>query len=151
MIRSSLRITSRLAVAFFFLALPLGMSGCASLSGAPHDPATGDWEGSWYGSDPTTPAGWLKCHIEPAGKDRWSAVFSAGFGGEASYDVELVGRREGDRVVFGGGEDLGETSGGIFNFIGAIEGDDFSGDYTSQFINGTFKMTRVKDGEGGEG
>jgi hypothetical protein len=71
-------------------------------------------------------------------------VFSATFGGAGEYDVELAGVTEGETIVFKGSVDLGETSGGVFDWNGSISGEVFDGSYTSQFINGTFKMVKAE-------
>ena len=73
----------------------------------------------------------------------WDATFFASFGGFGEYEVAMEGARDGDRVVFGGSVDLGETSGGVFDWDGEVEGDEFRGAYTSKMISGTFKMQRA--------
>ena len=119
------------------------LSGCALL-GSAADPVSGRWEGNWYVGDSATPAGTLTCEVQRVASNEWKAIFTAGFGGEGDYEVELAGSREGDSVVFGGDVDLGATAGGVFNWQGEAGPDVFTGVYTSQFISGTFKMDRVR-------
>ena len=119
--------------------------GCAHLSGGGGGPdASGYYEGSWYGPNADNPLGALTCVIESSGAGTWDAVFSATFGGSGEYDVELAGVTEGETIVFKGSVDLGETSGGGFDWNGSISGEVFDGSYTSQFINGTFKMVKAE-------
>ena len=47
-----------------------------------------------------------------------AGVSHATFGGFGEYDVRLEGQRDGDKVVFDGAVDLGETSGGVFDWTG---------------------------------
>ena len=123
----------------------LGLSaGCRHLGEhRAQDTVSGYYEGDWYGPNPDRPLGELTCTITPAGPDAWDALFFATFGGFGEYEVGLEGHREGERVVFGGSVDLGETSGGVFNWDGEIVGDEFNGTYTSQGINGSFRMERA--------
>ena len=129
-------------------ALLIGMvalgAGCAHLgeSGS-GDVVSGFYDGDWYGPDPDRALGELTCTIVATGVDAWDATFFASFGGFGEYEVGLDGRREGDKVVFGGSVDLGATSGGVFEWHGEIVGDQFNGSYTSSMINGTFKMVKA--------
>ncbi len=117
--------------------------GCALMSEAP-DPASGRWEGHWYLGKATQPAGVLNADITSTGRDSWNAVFYAEFGGAATYEVRLPGHRDGERVVFEGEIDLGAASGGVFTWSGGIDGDVFSGVYTSRLPSGTFKLERAE-------
>lgn len=122
----------------------VNLTGCALLDGGETDTASGSWEGHWYVGESTSAAGVLNCEIERVDKDEWKAVFYAEFGGEATYNVELSGRRGEGAVVFGGKVDLGQTSGGVFDWGGEADGVVFKGKYTSQFINGWFEMKKVE-------
>lgn len=132
------------------LAVVLG-GGCSHLrEGGSTDPVSGSYDGDWYGPNADRPLGELTCVIVRRDSTTWDATFSATFGGFGEYDVELEGRRDGDKVVFGGSMDLGETSGGVFEWNGEIVGERFTGTYTSQFINGTFRMVKVSSEEAAE-
>lgn len=118
--------------------------GCSHLGeGSSPDGISGFYDGDWYGPDAEKPLGELTCTIVRRDSATWDATFSATFGGFGEYDVALEGRREGDKVVFGGSMDLGETSGGVFDWKGEIVGGRFAGSYTSRFINGTFRMVKT--------
>ena len=140
-----------LAAAALLPALALA-GGCQSMSlFGGGDPATGTWEGSWYIGSGEQPGGALTAVVEPAGKGQWLAVFKATFGqgAEGTYDVDIAGRREGDRIVFGGQTDQGENSGGIYTFSGTIEGDLFQGQYEAgPIFRGRFVMHRADEGSG---
>lgn len=109
------------------------------------DPASGRWEGSWYIMKIEKPLGGLNCDIERTGPDEWKAVFEAEFGQTALYKIPLTGRRDRNRVVFGGDVDLGAASGGVFNWTGEADGRKFNGRYTSLYYKGTFSMDRVTE------
>lgn len=136
---SSLKLVS---TALLFVCLG---SGCAHLgepSGSKDVPVY--FEGNWYGPNPDKALGVLNCTITPTGDGEWDALFSATFGGQGEYEVDLNGTTVADTIVFTGSVDLGTTSGGVFDWTGIIEGDNFDGSYTSKFINGTFKMARAE-------
>ncbi len=110
------------------------------------DPVSGAWEGNWYLTNMPKPGGKLTCTVERTERNQWKAVFVAEFGQTASYKVELLGKREGDKVAFGGDVDLGATSGGVFHWSGQADGEKFTGQYASKFYTGTFEMKRVPAG-----
>lgn len=142
---------ARLLAAVVLPALALA-GGCQSMrifGGG--DPATGTWEGSWYIGSSEQPGGPLTAVVESAGKDQWLAVFMAGFGqgAEGTYNVDIKGRREGDRIVFGGQTDQGENSGGIYTFSGTIERNLFQGQYEAgPIFRGRFVMQRAGEDSG---
>jgi hypothetical protein len=134
--------------ALSLLAVAILAAGCAHTRESQlADTVSGYYEGNWYGPNPDRPLGELTCTIVPAGPGAWDATFFATYGGAGEYEVALQGHREGERVIFGGDVNLGETAGGIFTWNGAIEGDQFNGTYTSKGINGTFRMTRAEKPE----
>jgi hypothetical protein len=109
------------------------------------DDVPGEYKGSWFVGNSTTPAGGLDATItEGEAKGEYDTVFRAEFGQRANYEMSLQGRRQGDKVVFEGEEDLGAASGGVFAWKGEIVDGVFTGSYTSRFVNGTFKMTKVE-------
>lgn len=118
--------------------------GCSHLSeGGSSDLVSGYYDGDWYGPNPDQPLGELTCSIVRRDSETWDAVFSATFGGFGEYDMPLEGKRDGEKVVFSGSIDLGETSGGVFEWKGEIADENFNGSYTSKFINGTFRMVKT--------
>ena len=120
------------------------VGGCGHLreGGAP-DVISGFYDGDWYGGNAEEPLGELTCTIVRRDKERWDATFFASFGGFGEYEMPLEGRRDSEKVLFGGSIDLGETSGGVFNWTGEIADGRFNGTYTSRFINGTFRMVKT--------
>lgn len=145
------RRMSRVVASLFAMAFVIAAGGCAhtrangggSADAVMADTVSGYYAGSWYGPDPEEPLGALTCTITPKGSGTWDALFAASFGGFGEYEVGLEGQREGDKVVFAGSMNLGETAGGVFNWDGEIVGGEFLGNYTSQFSNGTFKMSKT--------
>ena len=119
-------------------------TGCAHLGSTNQNvQAIGYYAGHWYGPNPDKALGELNCTISPSDNGTWDALFFATFGGMGEYEVELIGKTEGESIVFTGSVDLGKTSGGVFDWKGTIRGDIFDGSYTSQFIDGTFKMLKT--------
>ncbi len=126
------------------LLTPMLTGGCGHLrDGGSSEIVSGYYDGDWYGPNAEEPLGELACMIVRRDGETWDATFSATFGGFGEYDVRLEGRRVGDKVVFGGSVDLGETSGGVFDWNGEIVDERFTGTYTSRFINGTFRMVKT--------
>ena len=137
-----LPISATLATVVLLTAVLSG--GCSHLGeGGSPDSISGFYDGDWYGPNAEEPLGELTCTIVRRDVEVWDATFSATFGGFGEYDVQLEGGREGDKVVFGGSVDLGETSGGVFDWNGEIVEERFTGSYTSRFINGTFRMVKT--------
>lgn len=133
-------MVGRVAIA---LLCALVLAGCATTDGGGGaDTVSGYFEGNWYGPNADKPLGELNCTAMKSGADAWDAVFAATFGGFGEYEVPLEGKRDGDKVVFGGEMDLGELQGGVFTWNGEIVGDEFNGSYTSKMISGTFRMKR---------
>lgn len=135
---------------FAVLLMGIVLPGCATLGDKSEGPdATGYYAGNWYGPNPEKPLGDLTCTITPGETGNWDALFFATFGGVGEYEVDLEGTTQGDAIVFQGSVDLGETSGGVFDWNGTIVGDQFNGTYTSKFINGTFKMDKTTEPDAG--
>jgi len=137
-------LNTKLGISAGLILLAASSLGCQHTGhGAHEDTVSGYYEGDWYGPNPDRPLGELTCTIERRDGTHWDATFFASFGGFGEYEVAMEGKREDGRVVFGGSIDLGETSGGVFNWDGEVEGDEFRGAYTSKAINGTFRMRRA--------
>lgn len=136
--------TRKIAHSVLILSLMV-TAGCATTSQSSGDvDATGYYAGSWFGPNLDQPLGDLTCTITPQGDGKWNALFFAKYGGQAEYEVDLKGTTEGDSIVFAGKMNLGETSGGEFDWSGSIKDGVFNGVYTSSFISGTFKMFETK-------
>lgn len=134
---------SPLLVCSLFSGLILAQFGENLLAWHRSDPASGRWEGDWFIMKIQKPLGGLNCDIERTGPDEWKAEFEAEFGQTAIYRIPLTGRRDRNRVVFGGDVDLGAASGGVFTWTGDADGKEFNGTYTSLYYKGTFKLHRV--------
>ncbi len=138
------RLRTSASLASVLLLSALSMGGCGHLGeGGSPDGVSGMYDGDWYGPNAERALGELTCTIVRRDGETWDATFFASFGGFGEYEVPLEGRREGDRVVFGGTVDLGETSGGVFEWTGEIVGQSFNGSYTSKLISGTFRMVKT--------
>lgn len=136
----------RPAIAAFLTAILI--AGCATTGRTPkEDAVTGYYVGHWYGPNPERPLGELTCTVVPAeNAGQWHATFFATFGETGTYEVPLEGRREGDRVLFGGAANLG-ASDGVYEWTGEIVGDRFNGTYSGGGLRGTFRMTRAEKDE----
>ena len=101
------------------------------------------WSGEWKGAE-TGHGGDLKCAAHQIGPERWVATFSGHCGRDYAFQVDLVGKKEGDRVVFKGEVDLGKENGGKYRWTGHIAGDRFVGRYeTEAGKRGQFQLRRV--------
>jgi hypothetical protein len=56
----------------------------------------------------------------------------------------MQGRQSGDVVLFQGTADLGEKDGGVYDWIGRANEEEFIGFYTSQKHTGHFRLARPK-------
>jgi len=89
----------------------------------------GKWVGTWKSTKNKGHGGGLSCEAVEKAKNEWEAVFTAEYGKTSSYNVNLKGKPEGDKVVFGGKVDLGEKGGGVFNWTGRANATEFTGEY----------------------
>jgi hypothetical protein len=111
---------------------------------------TGVWTGTWSSYNParaTTPpqeqCAKLTATIEQKG-DVWQAVFEGDCGRPYKYTITMEGRLVGSVVMFKGSVDLGAKDGGVYDWIGRADNNDFVGFYTSAGYTGVFSMTRAK-------
>ena len=115
----------------------------------PADPA-GLWTGTWSAFNParaTTPpkelCAKLTATIAKKG-DGWEAVFEGDCGRPYKYSITMEGRSVGGSVMFKGTADLGQNDGGIYDWIGRADNNEFVGFFTSSPYTGVFSMTRTK-------
>jgi hypothetical protein len=101
----------------------------------------GSWTGSWESTKNKGHGGGLSCVATEKSKNEWEAVFTAEYGKTSSYNVNLKGKPDGEKVVFGGKVDLGEKS-GVYTWTGRATATEFTGEYEGGGDSGTFKMTR---------
>ena len=100
-----------------------------------------NWEGRWESAGHPGHGGGLSCVTKETAAEEWSATFSAEFGRVKDYAVVLKGKRDGEKVVFGGAVDIGKEKGeGLFKWKGAANATEFRGDYEGGGDKGTFLM-----------
>jgi hypothetical protein len=117
---------------------------------------TGEWVGTWGISAPPK-AGEpqsqsrdsaaelrLDCKVTEPRDGAWQATFEGECGRPYKYTVKMKGRQAGDVVLFQGTADLGEKDGGIYDWIGRANEEEFIGFYTSQKHTGHFRLARPK-------
>ena len=109
---------------------------------APQDFVSGEWAGTWRNTGRSTIGGKLICKVTATGAGKWKGTFTAPMPREATYDVELVGRREGDAVVIDGNVTL-RNNGGRYRWTCKVTRHEFSGTYTGAY-DGDFKMAPAK-------
>jgi hypothetical protein len=56
----------------------------------------------------------------------------------------MDGRQAADTVMFKGTVDLGEQDGGVYDWIGRANDNEFAGFYTSSHHVGVFRLTKAK-------
>jgi len=108
----------------------------------------GKWTGTWESTKQKGHGGGLSCEATEKSKNEWEAVFTAEYGKTSKYNVNLKGKPEDGKVVFGGKVDLGEKSGGVFIWTGRASEKEFTGEYEGGGDTGSFKMTRKSDKSG---
>jgi len=131
------------STALFTLAL-LALAACTTFIEAEDTkPAvTGEWTGRWESAGHQGHGG-LKCVAVEAGNNTWKATFTAEFGRVKDYKIELTGKLDGKKVVFGGEVNIGTEAGeGVFKWSGSADEKEFVGVYEGGGDKGTFKMTR---------
>lgn len=110
----------------------------------------GEWTGTWSANVPDMkgkkydlPAKALDCNVVL--KDGvWQATFEGECGRPYKYTIKMEGREAGGAVLFKGTADLGPKDGGIYDWIGRANEQEFIGFYTNAKYTGTFKLTRKK-------
>ena len=76
--------------------------------------------------------------------DVWQAVFEGDCGRPYKYTITMEGRQAGGVVMFKGSADLGPRDGGVYDWIGRADNNEFVGFFTSAAYTGVFNMTRPK-------
>lgn len=108
----------------------------------------GKWTGLWGAYVPAKSAMMdkehckvLDCSVEV--KDGvWTAVFEGECGRPYKYKITMEGRQAGPVVLFKGTTDLGEKDGGVYDWIGRADDNEFVGFYTSSHHVGVFQLKR---------
>jgi hypothetical protein len=120
----------------------MGQSGAA--------PAVeGTWAGEWGPYNPAQNLALKKenCNIIGAKVarvgDKWKADFEGQCSRPYAYAIEMDGEQHGDSVMFKGTVDLGPADGGVYDWVGRANGDEFVGFYTNAYHTGVFHMAKV--------
>ena len=118
------------------------LTGCESTWG----PDASYWSGTWQTEGNQEYGGELSCIAERVDDQTWRAEFTGYCGREFAYEVTMAGKRDGKKVVFAGSADLGDEDGGLYDWTGEIDDDQFTGKYfSSAGKRGGFTMTRDED------
>ncbi len=116
----------------------------------------GEWTGTWGPYSPpkegeAPPATKytkvqlrLDCKVVELGGGKWQATFEGECGRPYKYTIQMPGRQVGDVVLFQGSADLGEQDGGVYDWIGRANEEEFVGFYTSRKYTGHFRLARPK-------
>jgi hypothetical protein len=109
----------------------------------------GTWTGTWSSFNParaTTPprelCAKLTATISKKG-EVWEAVFEGDCGRPYKYSISMEGRLAGGAVMFKGTADLGAQDGGVYDWIGRADNNEFVGFFTSAAYTGVFSMMRA--------
>ena len=109
----------------------------------------GNWVGTWSSYNParaSTPpqeqCAKLSAAISQKG-DVYEAVFEGDCGRPYKYTITMEGRLVGNVVMFKGTVDLGAKDGGVYDWIGRADSNEFVGFFTSASYTGTFTMARA--------
>ena len=111
---------------------------------------SGDWTGTWGVYSPaqgTTPPKDICKRLDAKVEYKdgaWLATFEGDCGRPYKYKITMEGRQVGKAVMFKGTTDLGEKDGGVFDWIGRANENEFVGFFTSANYTGTFNLSRPK-------
>jgi hypothetical protein len=86
----------------------------------------------------------LDCKVVALSDGKWQATFEGECGRPYKYTVQMQGRQAGDIVLFQGTADLGEKDGGVYDWIGRANNEEFVGFFTSQKYTGHFRLARTR-------
>jgi hypothetical protein len=102
---------------------------------------TGNWDGTWADSRPeyTKSGGNFSCIAVEKSPLVWTCSFA--LGKTRTWVVELKGKRENGKLIFGATTSLGDVQ-GLYTWKGVLAADGFNGEYDGPDEKGTFKMTR---------
>jgi len=106
----------------------------------------GRWKGTWQ-SDANGHSGALRCLLRRAeGESRYSARYHATYWGFFTFEYEVLmdASQESGTWKFRGSADLGWLAGGVYEYAGEAQGDEFRSTYASKADRGTFRMSRVR-------
>ncbi len=112
---------------------------------APGAGIEGRWNGTWL-SDSNGHGGGLRCIISREEDDTLLARYHATYGKALTfeYDMPMAVVVDGEVYHFSAEADLGWLAGGVYEYDGTVEGDQFRSNYECKSDHGTFEMERVK-------
>src|SRR5689334_3416560 len=116
-------------------ALALGAAGAAQEKPA-EAPAPPDVSGAWTGTwtvnarGGAAPGMRLDASVVKKRGGKFEATFQGECGRPYKYTVKMEGRQAGKVVLFKGTADLGKEDGGVYDWIGRANGDEFLGFFT---------------------
>jgi DNA-binding transcriptional ArsR family regulator len=109
----------------------------------------GRWVGQWEPSDAAHASAArgkgrkeIVCVVE-ARDGIWHATFEGESGHPYKYSIEMEGRMVGGAILFKGSIDLGEANGGVFDWLGRADDQQFVGYYSSAHYTGVFSLGRA--------
>ena len=151
-------VRTRPVVIFLTTALVVMVSVGLANQGKPdtRPGVTGEWVGTWGTYSPpkegeapapkkyTKDQMRLDCKVVELREGKWQATFEGECGRPYKYTIQMLGRQAGDVVLFSGSADLGEKDGGVYDWIGRANAEEFIGFYTSQRYTGHFRVARAK-------
>jgi hypothetical protein len=118
---------------------------------APVPHVEGRWVGRWEPSNAANASvargkgsKQIVCVVEARG-GIWHATFEGESGHPYKYTVEMQGRLADGAVLFKGAIDLGESNGGVFDWLGRADDVQFVGYYSSAHYTGVFSLKRAHD------
>jgi hypothetical protein len=105
------------------------------------------WSGTWKSDEKDGHGGLLKCVAWRVEGSHWKARFAGYCNRQFFYEIAMSGREKGDRIVFSGDANLGESD-GKYTWRGEIFGKRFEGKYESEKgKTGSFTMQPDKSEE----
>jgi hypothetical protein len=146
---------------FLAVLLVMGIAVSATLAqgkkkgGPPKMPEiVGKWTGDWGPYDPAKGVAidkakckQLDCTVvlkEDGGAKVWEATFEGECGRPYKYTIKMEGKQASETVMFKGTVDLGEQDGGVYDWIGRANDNEFAGFYTSSHHVGVFRLAKNK-------
>jgi hypothetical protein len=151
----SMRQVIRILAVTLAVTASLGLAAPDGRTQSKRPRVTGDWVGTWgiyappkKGGDAPAASRYaaaemrLDCKVTELTDGTWQATFEGECGRPYKYTIKMQGRQAGDVVMFQGTADLGEKDGGVYDWIGRANGEEFIGFYTSQKYTGHFRLAR---------
>ena len=135
--------------------LAVALCGCSTFNrdwrrmsdeATPANQLEGRWDGRWL-SGHNGHKGRLRAIVAEKSEGVYEARYRASYAKifRFEYTAELVAEENSDRFDFSGSADLGKLAGGVYEYEGHVETNNFFSTYTSKYDHGTFEMTRPEE------